>query len=716
MSETDDDPDAQTNATDPVVVRAHKRWAKCQRFESIARDRWDMDYKFSNGDAYNNYQWPQDIYSGRGDRPSLTVNETQQHNLHIINEAKQNKAGVKYRPIGDGASPDAAEVLEGIYRHIANISNAQMAQGKAIEFQVTAGLGFTVIRADYMDQDTFDQEIYIRALENPLSCYLDCDAREPDGSDARYGFIFADRPRDEVEEEYPEFKGRAAPTNAVDDNFGWILDDHIREAEYYEVQEKRDELIVSPDGTIGFRSKLTPDLIKMWKAEIEARGNKMQSRTVVTKKVKWYKIIGDQVKDEDDLPGKSVPIIPWCGTVTVIDGELDRKGHTRTMISAQQMINYNWSATAEHGALQTRTPWMASIEAIEGNETYWWDANTTNPAVLPFKAYDDRGQQLPPPQRIDPPTNAPAFMEGIQVAKQFMLSASGQYEAELGAPGNERSGKAINERQRMGERATYHFIDNQALAIRRQGQIILEWIPAIYDTERVLRIIGEDDGEDHVQIDPKAPVAHQPSGEAEAVSGIFNPNVGKYEVVSDVGPDYATQRQEAFNAIVQVLTQAPELIGKIGDLLFKSADFPLADQIAERLKPGLPEEYQVQLSQMQQTAAAQHKLLEQTMQALSEERLKVKAKDSDNVIDAFDADTKRLAALKDFLGLEPAVLKQLVRDAMREANEDDLGPAVGDLMHASEIDASLDGPPGAAGALPVKVPDVGKQMATPGGV
>src|SRR5580658_9720598 len=104
---------------------------KCMKYETDARTNWLNDYKFANGDEYNNYQWPVDVYQDRGTKPSLTVNETRVHNLHIINEAKQNKADVKYRPTGGAATQAAAEVREGLYRHIANISNAQMAQGQA---------------------------------------------------------------------------------------------------------------------------------------------------------------------------------------------------------------------------------------------------------------------------------------------------------------------------------------------------------------------------------------------------------------------------------------------------------------------------------------------------------------------------------------------------------------------------------------------------------
>jgi len=697
-----------------IVRRAHRRFKKWQAWEKEAGEHWLSDYKFANGDAYNNFQWPDAIYQTRGDRPTLTVNETRQHNLHIINEAKQNKASVRYRPVGDGASPESAEAMEGIYRHIQNLSNGQMAQGQAISFQVQAGLGYTIIRSKFIDQKSFDQDIWIDGCPNPLAVALDPDSVQPDGSDARFGFIFADRPRDEMEEKYKRLRNRGATANAVDgQDSGWIREDHIREAEYYEVTEDRDELLGDDEGNVIFRSQTPANLLKRWEEEAKARGSKLKRRPIVRKSVKWYLIVGDIIVDETDIPGTSVPIIPWVGEVTVIDQRLDRKGHTRCMLSAQQMENYNWSASVEFGALQSKTPWLIAAAAIGTYMSYWANANTENPAFLPWIHVDENGKDIPSPQRQQPPVSAPAYLEGVTMARQFMLSASGQYEAELGAPGNERSGKAINERQRQGDRATYHFIDNQALAIRRQGEIIKEWIPVIYDTPRVLRIIGEDGTESHVQIDPEAMVAHQRT--ADGAAAILNPAVGRYEVVSDVGPDYATQRQEAFNAIVQILTQAPQLIDRIGDLLFKVADFPLADQIAERLKPGLPPEAQQAITGLQKQLQNQNRLLGEAMQALSEERLKAKDYDTENTVKAFDADTRRLSAMQKMLPMDAQELQKLIHETMRQALQDNLGPVIGNLVQGVQRDADPASGDG-SGELPIRVPDVGQQAASPGGM
>lgn len=724
MSDTED---SYGSPDDRIIRRAQRRFKRCQQWEAVARQRWLADWKFYHGDAYNGFQWPDSIsneYSSN-ERPMLTINKARTLCLNIINEAKQNKAAVKYRPLGNDATKEASDIFEGVARHIQNISQAQNAQGQAIEQQVASGLGWTRVVTNYVDDQSFDQEIYILGIPDATSVYLDPDAQKRDGSDARYGFVFTDRPRDEVEEEYPETKFLGTTQNVIseDDVADWIKEDTIRVAEYYEIEEKADELIGTPDGqTVFLRSELGRQLRSAWLAEAEARGEPLQRRDVVTKRLKWYKIVGDKIVDRTEPPGKTIPLVPWIGEQVIIDGILDRKGHIRALIDAQRMLNYNRSSAVEFGALQGKSPWLVPDATIEGYETYYASANAVNHAYLPYRYRDDDGQPIPPPERAPLPQSAPAYLDGAQAAERDMMLASGQHEADLGEQGNERSGKAINERQRAGDRATYHFIDNQAIAIRRQGEILLELIPEIYDTQRMVRLLGEDQTESTVQVDPQMPAAATFDAKQKILK--FNPTIGRYEVVSDVGPDYATQRQEAFNAVVQILTQAPQLINVIGDLLFKVADFPLADQIAERLKPGLQPEAQVAIAELQKQLQKSNQQLGEAMQALAEERIKSKNDHAKAAVDAFDADTRRLAVVKDMAkdgetGAMPpemqAMVKRLVQEVIAQNMQDDLGPVEGATAATLNQEAHGTPPQGAMPNAPMEVSDPGRAMIMQGG-
>jgi len=175
-----------------IVAEAKERFARCEEAESDFRKRFVEDLKFANGDADNGWQWPDQIRNAReGDqRPCLTINKTRQHNLQIINDAKQNKPSVKTLPVDGDADIEIAKILDGIIRHIEYNSHAEIVYDTATEFAVQGGIGYWRVVTEYAHDGSFDQEIFLRRVKNPLTVYLDPDIESADGSDAKYAFVF----------------------------------------------------------------------------------------------------------------------------------------------------------------------------------------------------------------------------------------------------------------------------------------------------------------------------------------------------------------------------------------------------------------------------------------------------------------------------------------------------------------------------------------------
>ena len=121
----------------------------------------------------------------------------------------------------------------------------------------------------------------------------------------------------------------------------------------------------------------------------------------------------------------------------------------------------------------------------------------------------------------------------MEVAAVEMQMVSGQYENQMGQQGNERTGKAIAERQRQGDRATYHYIDNLAIAIRQVGKIILDLVPKLYDTNRIVMILAENGESLEVKLDPQLKQAHmlELNENNEVISRLLNPAIGQYEEI-----------------------------------------------------------------------------------------------------------------------------------------------------------------------------------------
>jgi hypothetical protein len=629
-------PEAFLSGDDKIISEAKRRFRACEEWEATARANFEYDYKFANGDSVNNYQWDNWVVGDRAtnDRPCLTINKTMQHCLQIINDGKQNKPGVNIRPVGDTASFEAAQIFQEVVRHIEYQSNAETVYDNASEFQVIGGIGYWYVTTDYLDDDSDDQDIFIRRIKDPRSVYLDPDINEVDGSDAIFGFIFTDMHCDLYNAKYPnddDIWGSGAFNGATD---GWFTADHVRVANYYRKTLKQDKKVtfVLPETgqTVeSFYSELPPEA-KAFYNDLKKRESNlpfdMQSyreRKVTRSDIDVYKIAGNKIIEKSKWLGKYIPIVRIIGTETVIDSVMDRKGHTRALLDPQRIYNINSSSNVEYGALQAKTPLTAPVAAIEGYEEIYRTANLVNHAILPYNNYDEDGNKLDRPERMQPPQPGAAYVQQMQIAQNEMMMVTGQYQAQLGENENAKSGVAINARQRQGDRATYHFIDGQAIGIRYTGKILIDLIPKIYDTKRVMQIESKDGTVINLTIDPEAAQAFQkllPDGEQPTQSNeqimnvIFNPNVGKYTVQSDTGPSFATRRQEAFNALTQIAASNKEFMNVAGDILWKVADFPEAQLLAQRWRRTIPPNILGDAPNPQQT-----QMMEQASQKIEEQ-------------------------------------------------------------------------------------------------
>jgi CRISPR/Cas system-associated protein endoribonuclease Cas2 len=564
------------------------------------------------------------------------------------------------------------------------ISSAMIAYRTAITHQVDGGFGYLFLETAFVNDRSFDQDIYIKAAPDPRAVYLDPDVKEPDGSDAQFGFIFDKVPRDRFNREHPKFKDKVG-TSTLGEDALWITDKHILVVMYYERTAKNDELITynMPDGSTftGHRSQMEIDsgkeLVDQVIEQIESGVLDGQYRDVITQDVNWYLIGGDCILKRGDTPktrwiGQYIPIIPCYGIKTVIEGKMDCKGHTRAQISAQQMLNYNASGQVQFGALQSRTPYIGSIRAFETNEKEWATANIEDYAYL---AYDDwvqeegeDGRSVAAPTRQEPPQSAPVYMQGMQDAEKWAMMVTGQYQSQMGQEDIQAaaSGKAINARQRQGNIATYHFTEHQYDMYRYLGKQLIGIYPKLYDTKRILHVEGEDLSKKVITIDPEAIEAIQRiKKETETAEEIiFNPMVGEYEVLSDPGPNYATQRQQAWDAMTQIIAQNKELTAIMGDLAISKGDFAGAQEIAERVKkwikhssPWLFDDGQdPNLASLQVQIAEGQKLNSELMIKLADEKLKVRGYSEKRDIDAYGKETDRMK-----VWIEAAVEQVLTR-------------------------------------------------------
>ena len=619
---TDDNDLATEDPEKKLLDEVRKRFQIAEDFSAEVRQEMLDDIRFARlGDQWASYAKYDRNRPGQ-ERPMLVVNRLLQFRDRVVNEIRQNTPSVRIRPVNDEADQDTADVLMGIMRHIQDNSNASIAYDTAVEWQVDIGLGFIRVRNDWVNDTSFDQDIFIDRIVDPFKVYFDPHSKQPDGSDAEWCIIAEEISKEEFKRLYPGVDMTQWNPAGNGDQQGWFTDDSVRIAEYYYIQHDMQEITDPETG---------------------------MTRMGDIRRCMWAKVTGDNILEQTEIPTKYIPVVPVLGHELWLQGKRYLSGLVRNAKDSQRLYNYYLSANAENVALAPKAPFIGVSGQFESDPN-WGTANKYSHAYLEYDPISIAGTPAGPPQRAQPPQASSAIMQAIQLAENDIMQSMGIYQPSLGGESNETSGRALLLRQKQAETGNFHFQDNLNRSIRQIGRICIDMIPKIYDRPRVARILGEDGAAKTVQLDPNLP---QPSYGTDnpAIDSIYNPTIGEYDVVCDSGPSYATKRDEAANMMLSLTQANPQLFQMIGDLMMKNMDWPGAEEIAKRLQAMLPPQLQptadgtkadpqvLQAQQMMEQMANQMEQMSQQINALNiQNQLLVEDKERE----WYDAQTKRM--------------------------------------------------------------------------
>lgn len=591
-----------------IIATARKRIDEAQASDIDNRDRAQDDLRYLIGD-----QWPEDVRTEREaeGKPCLTINRLPQFVRQVTGQIREMNPAIRVVASDSAATEDVAEIYAGLIKQIEYASSAATIYEGGAESAAACGIGHWRVRADYAKGMTFEQECLIERIHNPFSVFWDPLAKDPTRKDARYCFITEDIAREDFREQYPDADlSDITRENQMDAIRQWITAETVTVAEYFWVEHEEVEIALLPSGQIV--QGPFPKGIELPK-----------KRKVKQPRVKWAKIsFHDVLEGPTDVPCEYIPVVAVTGEEWHLGEELYRSSVIRFAKDPQQLYNFARSSMAEIMALQPKAPYMVTTKQINGLETIWNEANSKNRPYLPYHP----DQAAPPPMRVPPPVASQAITQEVAMAAEDMKGTTGIYDASLGAQSNEKSGVAIRERKMEAQTNTSVYADNMVKAIQQTGKILVSMIPKVYDTRRVVRILGEDDQEKQVTIN-----------ELFIQDGMVVPyndlTVGSYDVRISVGPSYETKRQEASEGMMAFLQAVPAAAPMVADLIAKMQDWPEADRVAERLRkalpPGMAEDDDQQSPEAMQAAqmarAQQAQAMQAQQQAMAMEQAKIEA-------------------------------------------------------------------------------------------
>jgi hypothetical protein len=584
------------SSEEKLLARIRNRFDYCKTYWEDIYRAGDEDMKYVALDP-----WPAAEKRQREQavRPMLVLDEINQNVNQVINSVRQNKRAVKVVPRGFGANDKTAELRGDLIREIEYKSNAQSAYICGFENICNRSFGGWTVRRRYVNEKSFDQELWIKRIENPKSSYPDPDCKEADFSDARFWFLLDLCPRREYQSRYPKATIVDFDSDQYKQATNWITQDSVQVAEYWEKTLVPRTLYLIKTAA-GPTPMFEDELPKGFDPKGKDKQLILNERETQQVELKQYITNGLEILEENDEPGELIPIVWGNAKELYLD---DGSGPKRMWVSlvrgardAQMMVNYAATAQAEMLGMTPKTPIIA-VDGTLVNLDAWQNSNTTPTSVLTYKAWLEglpQGMTIPPPMRQPYTADLTPHEMVIENSRRAVQASMGIAPLPTNAQKvNDKSGIALQTIDDQEDRGTFHLVDNFEMMLEYNGRVLNDKIPFVYDAEG--RTIGLRNAKEEHRTQPVnvkgAPDTHL--------------TVGEHEITISTGPSFQSERQQA-NEFVKTIV--PELEGlqldptvkaKLLALLVKTQNIgPMGDEIVELLDP--KDQTEQNLAQLQQ--------------------------------------------------------------------------------------------------------------------
>ncbi len=549
----------------------------------------DLNFVFNAEDQHA--QWDAIVLQARRSRPSYTYNRCLQSVNMVIGDFEQVEPQVKVRAANKQASVTTATVWEGLIRSCEHDSRARHnVYNPAFKHAVAGGWGMWYLLPVYADDESLDQVVRILPVHNPQTGFWNPECQCPFLSDMMWGGFAETIGLDTYHTLYPGFDPQTFTMSR--DNKGWVTTKEIRIASYFKkiraektIAELTDNRIIDLDKMEAALEHMKETAKRHGTPMVDVRtgpDGKPRTRKVASWKVQWVKVDGFNILEGPityDWP--SIPIVRLPGRYVTIEGRKKCQSLIRHSKDAQRTYNLHRSTMIESVALTPRAPYMATPKMIKQYEDMWATANTTNRAYLLYDPDPDAAAAggSGKPTREAPPDVPTGLISLSQQDLQDLQASTGYFDASLGSHVNDSdrtSGDALIARQRRGDLGSFEYLNNFAGALEVTYRHFVGMAKSVYDSKRVVRIVGADAVEQFVEIN---------GGSADNL--LHNLTQGAYDVTATVGPGYQTARQENLETLLEASEKVP-VIGQLGaDIIARNVDVADADELARRIRIGL---------------------------------------------------------------------------------------------------------------------------------
>jgi len=568
---------------------------KCQQADKDNRERVREAHLFLDK---RDGQWEPYWWNSNEAKPRYTFDMVNPIVDQVASEIEQSDYDIRVSPAGGDATKDLAIAYDGIIRNIEQMSNAKTVYAQCARNMVVGGMdGWRVVQK-YVDDNSFDQDLAIEHIGNFVDrVWFDPAAENQDKSDSRYAFVLHAMAKDEYEARFPEGSGESV-SDGRDGEAYYDKAECIVVGEFLYLESEDRELVMMSNGQVHEVNddfeKVVDDLAAIGVTEAKRRTRKKHyvcSRFFDAK---------DFLEDKKETVFCRVPVVPAYANFKIFENKTIYWGVVEKLLDPQRVMNYSVSREIEEGALAPRAKYWMTMAQASGHEK---QLETLNTNADPVQFYNVDPESPAVPQQQGGSQVNPGLARISESMRAIIGQTAGMFAANMGDNPGLQSGVAIKQLQDRGTNSTFKYSRGLEIAVAATGRLLKDAIPMVYDTERQVRILREDESYDMVPINQK--VIDNATGEIVTVNDL---QVGTYDVTCRAGPSFRNRQQETIEAITTLAQTDPSLMQIAGDLLLQNIATPAASQIAERkriqmISAGLIPQSQMTDEELQEMAA-----------------------------------------------------------------------------------------------------------------
>lgn len=540
------------------------------------QDRRDQARECHEFVSLHDGQW-EPFWTDLSDRyktPRYTIDKTSPIVDTIAAEIDKADFDIKVRPAGGAATKDIAELYDGLIRNIENISDAKTIFSMSTKNAITSGIDGWRIVQKYADDDSFDQDLMIEPIHNYVDrVWLDPSSALPDGSDAKYGYVLQGIAPYEYKKRWPKGSGKSVSDGARTDSLSHQNDD-ITVGQFYCIKQNKRTLYEMSDGSV-----IDQEQYEKIGDELELERGLTVTRTRDRMKNVVYSRMFDGsgwLEPEKKTVFSYIPIIPIYGNFKLFKNKVFYHGEVEKMMDAQRIYNYSKTREAIEVALSPRAKyWMTTTQA-QGHTEQLRTLNINND---PVQFYNPDPESPGAPQQSGGALINPGLQNLSLTMDTALNQVTGMYAANLGDNPGLQSGVAIAEMKASGNLGSSKYFSALECSIRHTGRILVDAIPRVYDSQRMIRIMSEDGTFDMEEINKF--IYDKQTGEMVMINDLSQ---GTYDVVCTSGPSFSSRQQESVSGLLEAAQADPTVMAVANDIIYSNMNWPGAEQIAKRLR------------------------------------------------------------------------------------------------------------------------------------